>query len=95
VTPAVRIVQGAPCLVYAWPEPPAPHQVYALEHELAAKVWRASEGQRWDVVTFHAWERSTFIAGARLSLDDEGYAATRRAEELLERVRADVLAGGS
>lgn len=94
-TTAVRIIQGAPCLVYLWPEPPAPHVAYSHEHDLVARVWRVSEGQRWHVAPFHAFERDGFVTGARLVLDDEGYVATRRAEELLERVRADLLAGGS
>lgn len=91
---AVRVIQGAPCLVHLWVEPPAHHLVYAREHRLVSRVWEASEGKRWEVVAFHAWERSTFVAGARLSLDEEGYRPTREGEAFLERVRDDVLAGG-
>ena len=38
MTPVVRVLQGAPCLVYEWTEPPAPHVVYAREHALVSRV---------------------------------------------------------
>lgn len=91
MTPVVRVIQGAPCLVYEWTEPPSPHVVYAREHGLVSRVWEASEGRRWDVVPFHAWERDLFVAGARLSLDGERYEDIREGERVLEGVREGVV----
>ena len=34
MTPVVRVLQGAPCLVYEWTEPPAPHVVYGRRSAL-------------------------------------------------------------
>lgn len=89
--PVVRVIQGSPCLVYEWPEPPTPHVAYAREHALVSRVWEASEGRRWDVVPFHGWQRDTFVAGARLSLDGERYEDIREGEQVLESVREGVV----